>query len=101
MALSAGLASIDVNNEETWLVGFHGDQKGDKGPIWHGENENNAIRPAHGLPRGTGADELAHQEPEIVAGDVEQVTFVDVLAATQVGSSHAATVQDMGKRTLA
>jgi hypothetical protein len=36
MAPSAGLASIDGNNEETRLVGFHDDQKGDKGPIWQG-----------------------------------------------------------------
>ena len=70
MALSAGLASIDGN---TRLVGFHDDQKGDKGSIWHGENENNAPRPTHGLLRGAGAEKLAHQQRKVVAGDVEQV----------------------------
>jgi hypothetical protein len=40
--------------------------------------------PVGGLARGAGTDEFAHQEPQIVAADVDQVALGDVFAALQV-----------------
>ncbi len=40
-------------------------------------HENAAVSRRHGLFRGAGADQLAHQETQIVAGDVEQVALVN------------------------
>ena len=40
---------------------------------------------------------MTHQEREIVAGDMEQVALVDVLAAPKPGPVHAAAIQDVGK----
>ena len=53
-----------------------------------------------GLLRGAGADQGAHQDAEVVAGDVDQVALVDVLAPAQPGSPHAAALQVVSERSL-
>ena len=53
--------------------------------------------PGHGPLPGSGAAQQTHQEPEIVAGDMEKISFVNVLAAAQPGPPHAAAIKDMGE----
>ena len=50
--------------------------------------------------RGAGADQEPHDQAEIVAGDVHEVAFVQVLAATQPGAAHAATIEGQGEAAL-
>ena len=52
-------------------------------------------------PRGSGAEQVAHQEPEIVSGDVDQVTLGDVVAPAQPGPPHATPVEHVRERPLA
>ena len=73
------------------------DQNGSSGRNKH---ENTAISARHRFPRGAGADALAHQQREIVAGDVKQVSLVHVLAPAQPSSAHAAAIQVVGKGAL-
>ena len=73
------------------------DQNGSSGRDKH---ENIAISARHGFPRGAGADQLAHQETQIVAGDVEQVSLVHVLAPAQPSPAHAAAIEGVGKGAL-
>ncbi len=49
------------------------------------------------LPRCPGAGQQAHDQAEIVAGDVDQVALVDVLPPTQPAPSHAATAEHRGE----
>ena len=66
-----------------------------------GQNEQyDGITGARRPLRGAGADDLAHQQAQIVAGDMEEIALLDVLPAAQMGAPHAATIQDMGKRAL-
>src|ERR1700723_956418 len=44
--------------------------------------------------------ERAHQDAEIEAGDMDQISLVHVLASAQPRPSHAAAIEDMGERTL-
>ncbi len=73
------------------------DRNGSSG---HNKHENTAISARHGLARGAGADELAHQQREVVAGDVKQVSLVQVLAPAQPGPAHAAAIEGVGKGAL-
>ncbi len=52
------------------------------------------------LSWGSGPDQQPHQDAEIVAGDVDQITLVDILASAQPGPSHAASVEIVGERSL-
>ena len=52
------------------------------------------------LAWGTGTDQEPHDQAEIVAGDVHEVAFVQVLAAAQPGATHAATVEGQGEAAL-
>ena len=49
------------------------------------------------LPRGPGADQQAHDQAEIVAGDVHEIAFVQVLAAAQPSPAHPATVEGQAR----
>ena len=49
------------------------------------------------LPWGAGTDQEPHDQAEIVAGDVDEVAFVQVLAAAQPGAAHAAAVEGQGE----
>src|SRR5207344_1018800 len=45
-------------------------------------------------------DQQPHQDAEIVAGDVDQIALMDILAPAQPGPAHAASVEIMGKGSL-
>ena len=53
-----------------------------------------------GLLRSSGADQQAHQDAEVVAGDVDQVAFVDVLTSSQPSPTQAAALQVVGEGSL-
>src|SRR5512135_2431617 len=42
---------------------------------------------------GSRTDQNSQDQPQIVAGDMDQVAFVDVVAAAQPGPAHAAAVE--------
>ena len=65
----------------------------------HREPEQPWIR-ARPAPWGAGAGEKPHDQPQIVAGDVDQVAFLDVVATTQPGSAHAAAVEGQREGAL-
>ena len=52
------------------------------------------------LLRGAGAGQEAHQQPEIVAGDMEEMALARVLAAAQPSPTHAAAIEDMSERAF-
>ena len=52
------------------------------------------------LAWGAGADQEPHDQAEIVAGDVDEVAFVQVLAAAQPRTAHAAAVEGQGEAAL-
>ena len=52
------------------------------------------------LPWGAGTDQEPHDQAEIVAGDVDQIALVQVLAAAQPGPAHAAAVEGEGEAAL-
>ena len=52
------------------------------------------------LVRGSGSGEQAHDQPEIVTCDVDQIALVDVGAAAQPGASHATTIKDQSEAAL-
>ena len=53
-----------------------------------------------GLGWGAVAGQPACDQPDVVAGDVRQVAFVDVGAAAQPGSAQATTIQDQSEPAL-
>src|SRR4051812_19751582 len=57
-----------------------------------------AARPR--LFRGRGPDQQAHEQPEIVPGDVDQIALMDVLPAPQPRPAQTTPVQDVSKRAL-
>src|SRR5512133_4061054 len=69
--------------------------------VWSPKVTSRNTRPAGGcLLWRSGADQQAHQDAEVVAGDVDQVALVDVLAPAQPSSPHAAALQIVGERSL-
>src|SRR5829696_2517351 len=56
--------------------------------------------PCDGLFRGSGPDQQAHEQPEIVPSDMDQITLVDVLPAPQPRPAHPTAVQDVSKGAL-
>src|SRR4051794_41886558 len=57
-------------------------------------------RPGQELPRGPGADQQAHDQPEVVAGDVHEVALLQVLPPPQPGAAHAAAVERQREAAL-
>src|SRR3712207_8251760 len=49
--------------------------------------------------RGSGPDQQAHEQPEIVPGDMDQIALVDILPAPQPRPAHATSVQEDRKST--
>src|SRR3954451_1655065 len=52
------------------------------------------------LSRGSGPDQQPHQDPEIMASDVDQVALVDIFTSAQPGPAHAASIEIMGEGPL-
>src|SRR6202035_1626306 len=60
-----------------------------------GLNDDNRV-----LLRGSGSEQGAHQNSEIVTRDMDEVSFVDVFPTAQPGTAHAATLQNMREAAL-
>ena len=59
-----------------------------------------APAPCHGLFRGSGSHQKAHQQSEIMPGDMDQVALVNILTTAQPSSPHAAPIQDVDEGPL-
>src|SRR5215212_4589375 len=70
------------------------------GTIRGPEQDKKVPAPCDGLFRGSGPDQQAHEQPEIVPGDVDQIALVDVLPAPQPRPAQTTAVQDVSKRAL-
>src|SRR3954470_1537063 len=67
------------------------------GTIRGPEQDKKVPAPCDGLFRGSGPDEQAHEQPEIVPGDVDQIALMDVLPAPQPRPAQTTPVQDVSK----
>ena len=65
-----------------------------------GDCAKEAPAPCHGLFRGSGSHQKAHQQSEIMPGDMDQVALVNILTTAQPSSPHAAPIQDVGEGPL-
>src|SRR5512134_3581776 len=92
---------LEADGEHRGLVATDDHEKGDHGAI--GGREPQPARRCLGQerPRSTGTDQKTHDQPEVVAGDVEEVALAQVLPATQPGPAQATAIQDQGKAALA
>src|SRR3954467_14027551 len=70
------------------------------GTIRGREEDKNVPAPCDGLFRGSGPDQQAHQQPEIMPGDMDQIALMDILPAPQPRPAQATPVQDVSKRAL-
>src|SRR4051794_25542985 len=86
--IRAGMGAVGDENHENGLV------SGTVG-CWEQDQKTPATR--HGLFRGSGPDQQAHEQPEIVPRNVDQVALANVLATTQPSSPHAAALQSVGE----
>src|ERR1043166_3534847 len=74
--------------------GAGGDGEDDERGTAGGREDEQVRRDAgHELPRGAGPDQEAHDQPEVVAGDVHEVALLQVLPPAQPGAAHAAPVE--------
>src|SRR3954467_4468595 len=79
----------DENHDESLVRAIAGREQDKKTP---------AAR--HGLFRGPGPDQQAHEQPEIVPGDMDQIALVDILPAPQPRPAHPTPVQDVSEGAL-
>src|SRR5919205_670451 len=90
-------------NDQVWR-GPGGDENRDKDlvstPSAGREQDKKAPAARGGFPRGSDPDQQAHQQPEIVPGNMDQITLVDVLPASQPCPAHPAPVQDVSEGAL-
>jgi hypothetical protein len=77
-------------------VGGRGD-KDDRHGLLGVEEEQISPRAGSRLFRGSGPDQQPHENAEIVAGDMDQIALVDILASAQPGPPHAASVERVGE----
>src|SRR3954462_6119761 len=70
------------------------------GTIRGPEQDKKGPAPCDGLFRGSGPDEQAHQQPEIVPGDMDQIALVAILPAPQPRPAHSTPVQDVREGAL-
>src|SRR3954467_15774861 len=90
-------------NDQSWdgAMGEENDQNGRVSSAIAGrEQDQNTPAARHGLLRGSGPDEQAHEQPEIVPSNVDQIALVDILPAPQPRPAQATPVQDGSKRAL-
>ena len=83
-------AVVDENKDERLISGTIPDR----------EQDQNTPATRDGLFRSSGPDQQAHEQPEIVPGDVDQITLVDILPAPQPCPAQTTAVQDVRKRAL-
>src|SRR5215212_11853899 len=92
-----------VHDDQSWdgAVGDENDQNGRvSGAIADREQDQNTPAARHGFRRGSGPDQQAHEQPEIVPGDMDQIALVDILPAPQPRLAHPTSVQDVSKGAL-
>src|SRR3954465_3739802 len=92
-----------VHDDQSWdgAMGEENDQNGRvSGAIADREQDQNTPAARHGLFRGSGPDQQAHQQPEIMPGDMDQIALMDILPAPQPRPAHATSVQDVRKGAL-
>ena len=81
-----------------------GDEKHENGrvsgTIRGREQDKKTPAACHGRFRGPGPDQPAHEQPEIVPGDMDQIALVDVLPAPQPRSAQATPIQDVSEGAL-
>ena len=87
------MVQAHVDDDQSWY-GAVGDKNHDpglvSGAIAGREQDQKAPAARHGLLRGSGPDQQAHEQPEIVPRNVDQVALANVLATTQPRSPPAA-----------
>jgi hypothetical protein len=65
-------------------MGDENDQNGlVSGAIGGREQDQHTPAARHGFLRGSGPDQQAHQQPEIVPSNVDQIALMDILPAPQ------------------
>src|SRR4051812_49506673 len=79
----------DENHDESLVRAIAGREQDKKTP---------AAR--YGLFRGPGPDQQAHEQPEIVPGDMDQIALVDILPVPQPRPAHPTPVQDVREGAL-
>ena len=97
------MVEAHIHDDQSWdrAVGEENDQNGRlSGAIAGREQDQNTPPARHGFLRGSGPDEQAHEQPEIVPRDVDQIALVDILPAPQPRPAQATAVQDVSKRAL-
>src|SRR3954452_6064905 len=70
------------------------------GTIRGREQDKNVPAPCDGLFRGSGPDQPAHEQPEILRGDMVQIALVDVPPAPQPRPVQTPPVQDVSKGAI-
>src|SRR3954451_1935907 len=76
-------------------MGDENDQNGRvSGAIAGREQDQNTPAACHGFLRGSGPDQQAHEQTEIVPGDMDQIALVDVLPAPQPCPAQATSIQN-------
>src|SRR3954451_1386083 len=102
-----------VVSSERWVKGHSEDDQSWHGAVGDENHDESLVRaiagreqdkktPAarHGLFRGPGPDQQAHEQPVIVPGDMDQIALVDILPAPQPRPAHATPVQDVREGAL-
>ena len=97
------MVQAHTKDDQGW-GGTVSDENGDEslvsGTIGCREQDKKTPATRHGLLRGPGPDQQAHEQPEIVPGDMDQVALMDILPAPQPRPAQTTAVQDVRKRAL-
>src|SRR4029453_13053573 len=97
------MVTVRREEDQSWYdaVGDENHENGRvSGTICGREQDKNVPAPCDGLFRGSGPDQPAHEQPEIMPGDMDQIALVDVLPAPQPRPAQATPVQDVRKGAL-
>src|SRR5919199_4776473 len=90
-------------NDQVWR-GVGGDENHDKDlvstPSVGREPKNKAPALRGGFLRGSSPDQQAHEQAEIVPGNMDQIALMDVLPAPQPRAPHPAPVQHVSEAAL-
>ena len=70
------------------------------GAIGGREQDKNTPAARHGFLRGSGPDQQAHQQPEIVPSNMDQIALMDILPAPQPRPAQTTSVQDVSEGAL-
>src|SRR4051794_29995603 len=98
-----------VSGERIWLkadgerckpIRAQHDEQQSKGAVGGGNDAKPDRNARLRAPRGPSTGQQAHHQPEVVPGDMDQVSLVDVLPAAQPKPSHAAAIRVQRKPSL-